>query len=357
MPCEIFDFVERADRICCIEKENYMNGSEEKKVQEKPVKIAILEGSSLGADMDFSPFYELGEVRFYPKTSVEEMPERVRDTDIIIANKLPMCEKTLGGAEKLKLVCLTATGINNLDGEYLVSRGIKACNVAGYSTGAVAQHTFALLFYVWEKMRYYDDYVKSGDYSRSQGFSHFAERFYELEGKIWGIVGMGTIGQKVAEIAQAFGCRILCYSASGKKYDFQGKNWKQVDFDTLLKETDILSVHAPLNAYTENLMNLDAFRKMKKTSVLINVARGPIVNETDLYTALMEEEIAGAALDVLKEEPMNPDNPLLKIQDSKKLLITPHMAWAPVETRFRCRDEVVKNIEAFLTGRDRNRVY
>lgn len=255
-----------------------MNTSGMDRKQENPVKIAILEGNSLGADMDFSPFYELGEVAFYPKTSPEEMAERVRDVDIIIANKIPMCEETLAQAEKLKLICLTATGINNLDGDYLVSRGIRACNVAGYSTGAVAQHTFALLLYVWEKLRYYDDYVKSGDYSRSQTFSHYAERFFELEGKIWGIIGMGAIGQKVAQIAEAFGCRILCYSASGTKYDFPEQKWEQADFDTLLKESDIISVHAPLNRYTENLIDLDAFRKMKNTAVLVNVARGPIVN-------------------------------------------------------------------------------
>ena len=227
----------------------------------------------------------------------------------------------------------------------------------GYSTGAVAQHTFALLLYVWEKLRYYDDYVKSGDYSRSQTFSHYAERFFELEGKTWGIIGMGRHRSEVAQIAEVFGCRILCYSASGSKYDFPGRQWEQTDFDTFLKESDIISIHAPLNSHTENLMNLDAFRKMKETAVLINVARGPIVNQEDLCTALTENMIAGAGLDVLKTEPMDPDDPILKIQDSRKLLITPHMAWAPVETRFRCRDEVVKNIQAFLAGKDRNRVY
>lgn len=321
------------------------------------MKIVILEGSSLGEDMVFTPFQQLGELTVYPKTSPEEVPERIKDADIIIANKLPMCEKTLGKADKLKLVCLTATGINNLDGEYLVSRGIRACNVAGYSTGAVAQHTFALLLYIWEKLRHYDDYVKSGDYSRGAGFSYFSETFYELEGKTWGIIGMGAIGQRVAEIAGAFGCRILCCSASGRTYEFPGKGWEQAELDTLLRESDIVSIHAPLNSYTENLMNLDAFRKMKNTAILINVARGPIVNQEDLYTALVENEIAGAALDVLKTEPIEADDPLLKIQDSRKLLITPHMAWAPVETRFRCRDEVVENIKAFLDGKERNRVY
>ncbi|MDO4308525.1 MAG: NAD(P)-dependent oxidoreductase [Eubacteriales bacterium] len=321
------------------------------------MKIVILEGKSVGEDMVFAPFYNLGEVTIYPKTGPEEMPERIKDADIIVANKLPMCEQTLSGAEHLKLVCLTATGTNNLDGEYLKLRGIQARNVAGYSTDAVAQHTFALLFYLWEKLRFYDDFVKSGEYGSGNSFSCFPERFLELKGKTWGIIGMGAIGQRVAEIASVFGCRIICYSASGSKYDFQEKGWGQVDFDTLLKESDILSIHAPLNCYTENLMNLDAFRRMKKEAVLINVARGPIVNQEDLYTALTENLIAAAGLDVLKVEPLTEDNPLGRIKDSRKLLITPHMGWAPVETRTRCLEEVVKNIEAFLRGEDRNRVY
>lgn len=320
------------------------------------MKIVFLEGKSVGEDMVFTPFHDLGEVTVFPKTTAEEMPERIKDADIIVANKLPMNEQTLSGAEQLKLVCLTATGTNNLDTEYLKSRCIQARNVAGYSTDAVAQHTFALLFYLWEKLRFYDDFVKSGEYSSGSSFSCFPERFFELRGKTWGIIGMGAIGQRVAEIASVFGCHIICYSASGTKYDFTDKGYEQADFDTLLAQSDILSIHAPLNKYTENLMNLDAFRKMKKEAVLINVARGPIVNQEDLYTALTENMIAAAGLDVLKAEPMAADNPLGKIKDSRKLLITPHMAWAPVETRTRCLDEVVKNIEAFMKGEDRNRV-
>ena len=322
----------------------------------KIMKIVLLEANNLGEDMVFTPFFPLGEVKIYPSTLPEEMPERVRDADIIVANKLPMCEKTLKDAENLKLICLTATGINNLDGEYLKKRGIRACNVAGYSTDAVAQHTFAMLFYVWEKLRFYDDYVKSGEYTKSEGFSYFKENFYELSGKTWGIIGMGAIGRKVADIAEAFGCRVICYSATGGTYQLP-ENRKQVDFENLLKESDILSVHAPLNEKTQGLMDMKALEQMKKTAVLINAARGPIVDQEALYRALTEEMIAGAALDVLEKEPMAADNPLARIQDSKKLLITPHMAWAPVETRFRCRDEVVKNIQAFLAGEDRNRVY
>lgn len=318
------------------------------------MKIVILEAESLGEDMVFTPFHRLGEVVLYPSTTAEEMPSRVEDADVIVANKAPICEKTVGGARNLKLVCLTATGYNNLDGDFLTSRGIAAYNVAGNSTDGVAQHTFALLFYVLENLRYYDDYVKSGDYSRGTSFSHFARSFCELRGKTWGIIGLGAIGRRVAEIAAVFGCHVICCSASGNRYD---SPYEQVEFPELLARSDFLSVHAPLNKYTEGLMDLNAFRQMKKTAIFINVARGPIVKEADLYTALTTGEIAGAALDVLCREPMDPDNPLLKFKDSTRLLITPHIAWAAKETRFRVVDEVVKNIGRFLEGDRTNRVY
>lgn len=317
------------------------------------MKIVILEGNSVGEDINFAPFFDLGEVQVYPATTVSEMSERIKDAEIIMANKLPMNEETLKDAANLKLICLSATGYNNLDIQYLKSRGIHACNVPGYSTDAVAQHTFALLFYIWEKLRFYDDFVKSGEYTKCGKFSYFPEKFYELNGKTWGIIGLGAIGQRVAKIAEAFGCRVICYSASGNKYKTA---YEQVDFQKLLAESDIISIHAPLNEHTENLMDKEAFKMMKKTAVLVNVARGPIVNQEDLAEALEEGEIAGAALDVLKVEPMSEENPLGKILDSRKLIITPHMAWAPVETRERCVSEVAENMRAFLRGEDRNRV-
>ena len=318
------------------------------------MKIVILEADSLGQDMVFTPFEELGEVVIYHTTTAEEMEAKTLDADVIVANKVPICEETIGKARNLKLVCLTATGFNNLDGEYLKKRGIAAYNVAGYSTNGVAQHTFALLFYILEKLNYYDNYVKSGEYARGKCFSHFAQNIFELDGKTWGIIGLGAIGRKVAEIAEAFGCHIICYSASGRKYD---TSYEQVDFDELLSRSDILSVHAPLNQYTENLMTLEAFCKMKKSAIFLNLARGAIVNEADLYTALTEDAIAGAGLDVLCKEPMDPENPLLKIKDSKKLIITPHIAWAAKETRFRVVNEVIKNIRRFQVGDGTNRVY
>lgn len=318
------------------------------------MKIVILEAESLGEDMVFTPFHRYGDVVIYPSTRPEEVPERVKDAEVIVANKVPICEETIGKAEQLKLVCLTATGINNLDGIYLKKKGIAAYNVAGYSTNGVAQHTFALLFYILEKLNYYDNYVKSGAYAKGKCFSHFSQSFCELDGKTWGIIGLGAIGRRVAEIAEVFGCHVICYSASGGKYD---SPYEQVEFEELLKRSDFLSIHAPLNGYTENLMTSEVFDKMKNSAILINVARGPIVNEQDLYEALTEGKIAGAALDVLKKEPMDPDNPLLKIQDSNKLIITPHIAWAAKETRFRVVDEVVKNIERFSKGDDTNRVF
>lgn len=318
------------------------------------MKIVILEAESLGEDMVFTPFEKFGEVVIYPRSTASEVPARIADADVIIANKVPICEETIKDAKNLKLVCVTATGINNLDGEYLKSRGISAYNVAGYSTDGVAQHTFALLFYVLEKLNYYDNYVKSGAYANGNCFSHFSQSFCELAGKTWGIIGMGSIGRRVAEIASVFGCKVICYSASGNKYDTP---YEQVSFDELLERSDFLSVHAPLNAHTEGLMTLEAFKKMKKSAIFINVARGAIVNEPDLYTAITEGEIAGAALDVLCQEPMSKDNPLLKIQDSNKLIITPHIAWAAKETRFRVVEEVVKNIDRFLCGETKNRVY
>lgn len=318
------------------------------------MKIVLLEADSLGEDMVFTPFHKLGDVAIYPSTTEAEMPERVRDADVIIANKLPVCEKTIQNAENLKLVCVTATGINNLDGDYLKKRGIAAYNVAGYSTNGVAQHTFALLFYILEKLRYYDDYVKSGEYARETCFSHFGQSFCELAGKTWGIIGLGAIGRRVAELAEAFGCHVICYSASGKKYD---SPYEQVEFEELLSRSDFLSVHAPLNEHTEKLMTFEAFRKMKKSAIFINVARGAIVDEEGLYTALTEGSIAGAALDVLTKEPMELSNPLLKIQDSNKLLITPHIGWAAKETRFRVVEEVAENIRRFQAGDMKNRVY
>lgn len=309
------------------------------------MKITFLDVKTIGDDIDLSGFDALGEVTKYNFTTPEEAPERVKDTDVLIINKVPVNEQTIGTAKNLKLVCVTATGTNNLEKEYLDSHSIAWRNVAGYSTESVTQHTFALLFYLLEKLRYYDDYIKNGNYIGDTSFTHFAEHFTELNGKTWGIIGLGAIGRRVAQVATAFGINVIYYSASGRPAQ---DGYTQVDFDTLLTTSDIISVHAPLNEYTENLLDKDAFAKMKKTCIFLNLGRGPIVVEQDLYEALVQDEIAAAGLDVLCQEPMASDNPLFKIKDSRKLLITPHIAWASVEARTRLMEIILNQIKDFF---------
>lgn len=315
------------------------------------MKLAVLERNSVGTDVDVSCFEKFGEVICYPNTVAENAAERVKDADIVIANKAPMNEDTLKDAPDVKLICLFATGFDNVDLEYCKKRGIKVANVVNYCTPAVAQHTLLLAMMLAEKIAFYDDYVKSGTYSAQDRFSNFDRPFRDLAGKTWGIVGMGNIGRRVAELASAFGCKVIFYSASGKS---TCTDYERVEFDTLLKESDILSLHCPLSDRTRNLIDKDAFDKMKKSAILVNVARGPVVNTQDLYEALTEGKIAAAGLDVLEKEPMESSNPLAQIKDSTKLIITPHMSWASVESRNCLVDEVVKNIEAFLNGEDRN---
>lgn len=311
------------------------------------MKIVFLDAKTIGDDIDLSGFERLGEVVKYEFSTTEQARERTRDADVIVLNKVLVNEQSIGEASHLKLVCVTATGTNNLDKDYLAERGIEWRNVAGYSTATVAQHTFALLFYLWEKMAYYDGYVKSGKYVDDVMFTHFSNVFHDLSGRTWGVVGLGAIGRRVADIAGMFGCRVIYYSTSGA-HDAPG--YTRVDFGTLLAESDIVSVHAPLNENTEHLMNAEAFRKMKKSAVFLNLGRGPIVVEQDLADALRQGEIAAAGLDVLTAEPMSADNPLREITDSGKLVITPHIAWASVEARTRLMKQVEQNIEEFVKG-------
>ncbi|MCM1193657.1 MAG: D-2-hydroxyacid dehydrogenase [Butyrivibrio sp.] len=316
------------------------------------MKIVILERNSVGEDVSVDCIGDFGEVTVYPNTvTVEEVRERVKDADIVIANKSPLREETLKDARRVKLICEFATGFDNCDLEYCRLRGIKVTNVRDYCTAMVAQHTFCLALALSEKLPYYDAYVKSGNYSAQDRFSNFDLPFYELEGKTWGIVGMGNIGRRVARIAEAFGCRVIFYSVTGKSTCGE---YTRVDFDTLLAESDFLSLHCPLSSLTENLIDEAALGKMKKTAVLINVARGRVVDNAALYRALEREEIQAAGLDVVEKEPLESSNPLSRFRDSSRLIITPHLAWASVEARTRCVWEAHENIAAFLRGEDRN---
>lgn len=315
------------------------------------MKIVILERNSVGLDVSVDEIRKYGEVTEYPNTTASDVQDKIRDAEIIIANKAPLNAQTLKDASKVKLICEFATGFDNVDIDYCKSRGIKVANVVNYSTDAVAQHTFALALYVLEKLHHYDHYVKSGAYAAQERFSNFDLPYTELSGKTWGIVGMGNIGKKVAKIAEVFGCKVIFYSASGNSTCTE---YERVDLDTLLKRADVLSLHCPLSEKTKHLIDLDALKKMKDTAVLINVARGPVVDDEALYTALTENYIAAAGLDVTSTEPMKDSNPLSRIMDSNRLIITPHMAWASIEARTRCVSETCKNVDAFLKGENRN---
>ena len=317
------------------------------------MKILILDSITLGDDISLDKLKELGEVITYPQSSREEAKQRITEhnPEVIITNKVVIDEAVLSGAPAVKMIAETATGYNNIDLAYAKAHGITVANVAGYSTQSVIQHTFALCFYLLEKLSYYDNYVKSGAYINSPCFTHFDAKFHELAGKTWGIIGLGAIGRGVAKIAESFGCKVIYYSASGHTYDVP---YERVEFDEILAQSDMLSIHAPLNQNTENLMNKAAFEKMKNSAILINVGRGPIVNDADLVAALNENQIAAAGLDVLTKEPVEADNPLNSIKDSTKLIVTPHIAWATVEARTRLMDEVYENIKAFTEGKARN---
>ncbi|MBR1738163.1 MAG: D-2-hydroxyacid dehydrogenase [Firmicutes bacterium] len=309
------------------------------------MKIIVLESSTLGDDISFDKLKKLGDVTIYEETKQSEMLSRCEDADIIAVNKLLVNETTLGSEPSVKLVCVTATGTNNIDFDYTNSHNIKVMNAKGYSTDSVLQHTFACAFYLFEKLSYFDNYVRSGDYAKSSIFTNLNVKFGELKGKTWGIAGLGTIGKEVARIASAFGCNIIYYSTSGKN---NSPVYKRVSFDELLSSSDIISINAPLDKNTLNLFNINAFEKMKPTSILINVGRGSIVNENDLYTALTENKIYGAALDVLSKEPIESDNILLNFKDSTRLLITPHIAWASFEARTKLLEQTIQNIKNFI---------
>lgn len=314
------------------------------------MNIVVLEQNSIGLDIDLTIYEEFGNVTYYGNT-VHEVAERIKDADIVIANKARLNEESMKDAPNVKLICEFATGYDNVDLEYCKKRGIAVANVVDYSTPAVAQHTFAMALYLLERLPYYDNYVKSGTYASQDRFSNFDKPFLELEGKRWGIVGLGNIGKKTAKIAKAFGCEVVYYSVTGKN---SNQEYKRVEFDELLETCDFISVHCPLSDLTKNLIDYSAMKKMKKTAILLNVARGPVINNADLYRALTEGEIYAAGLDVLEKEPITDENPLSKIKDSEKLIITPHMAWASTESRTRLAIEVYENIKAFLNGEKRN---
>lgn len=312
------------------------------------MKIVILDAATLtiNNDIDFSVFDRFGEVKIYDFTKDEEIPERIKDADVILCNKSSMSEKNLSGAKNLKYIGLFATGYNNVDLEYTRKKGITVCNAGSYSTEAVAQHVFAFILHYYNTISRYDEFVKNKGWINTNKFSPFME-MKELFGKTIGIIGYGSIGQKVAVIANAFGMNVLAYSRSALKEKIQSDEVTYATVDEILEKSDIVTIHCPLNKDSEKMCNKEFFTKMKKDSLFINTSRGGVANQEDLMWALNNNVIQYAALDVIEKEPMPED---CKLIETKNLVITPHAAWAPLETRERLIKIVSKNLQKWVAG-------
>ena len=311
------------------------------------MKIVLLDAGTIGADMEFSPIEKLGECVAYGNTAPEEVAERIEDADVVVINKVLLNEEVLQFARNLKLICVFAVGYNNIDIDYCREHNIKVRNVPGYCTESVCQHTFALLFSLIENLRYYDDFVKNGDYSKSGMANHLAKPFFEISGKKWGIIGMGAIGRAVADCASAFGAEVSYSSISGI---VRQEKYPQVPLKELLRESDIISVHAPLNEKTEGIIGKEELAMMKNTAVIVNVGRGAIIDEAALADAVNNGVIGGAALDVYTAEPPREDAAVLGITKNERIVYSPHIAWASVEARRRCICMTADNIAAFING-------
>ncbi len=308
------------------------------------LNIVLTDCSTVSAgDLNLSILERFGSVTYYAETAPDETAERIKDADIVIINKTVIGKAELDAAKHLKLVALFATGYNNVDTAYARQKGVSVCNAGSYSTSSVAQQVFGYILNHATRISEYDRDVKDGEWVRSRLFCFFSRPTCELEGKTLGIFGYGAIGSRVAQIAKAFRMRVIACTRSKK----EAESVEFVDFDTLLSQSDYITVHCPLTEATQRLFNMEAFSKMKKGAYFINTARGGVIDEDALAEALNSGHLAGAAIDVLTSEPMPADCPLL---NAPNITITPHIAWAPLETRKRLLSIVAANVENFING-------
>lgn len=307
------------------------------------MKLVFLDRSTLGFDISLDEFNQFGEVVIYDTTKPTETLTRVKDADIVITNKV-VIDKEIMDNSHIKLVCIAATGMNNVDLKYAKEKGIIVKNVAGYSTNSVTQLTFSYVFHFIQKLNYYTSYVNDGHWEKSEIFTHIDKPFFELKDKNWGIIGLGNIGENVAKIAQSFGCNVSYYSTSGNN---KNTNYLQKDLETLLKESDIVSIHCPLNETTTNLLNKTNLPLMKDGAILMNLGRGGIINEADLASIIDTKELY-CGIDVVTKEPIEVESPLLKVQSKNRLALTPHIGWASVEARKELVKLIVLNIQEFV---------
>lgn len=311
------------------------------------MKIVFLDRSTLGEDISIEKFKTLGEVVCYEMTQAHETLNRLQDADIVVTNKV-VITKEIMEQSSLKLICVSATGTNNVDVEFATKCNIPVKNVSDYSTNSVAQLTLALVLKFMQHLEYYDKYVQEGNWQKSPIFTHIAKPFHELAGKHWGIIGLGNIGQKVASIATAFGCKVSYYSTSGLNKNSQ---YEQLSLEMLLSQCDIISIHSPLNEKTLNLLNKNNMHFIKEKAIVINVGRGGIINEADLSKLIETKEIY-VGTDVASIEPITEDSPLLQIKNKEQFILTPHIAWASVEARERLVESVYENITEFINKKE-----
>ena len=309
------------------------------------MKTVFLDAATIGEDISLDPISSLGELTCWPNSTPQQARERVKEAEILIINKIKVDSGLLDAAPHLKLICEAATGVNNIDLASAAERNIPVRNVAGYSTESVVQLTFTHILSLLCRAPYYDSRVKSGEYSRSGLFTDVTAPFPELSGKRMGIVGMGNIGTRVAQVASAFGMRVSYFSTSGTSHCTE---YPSVDIDTLLRESDVVSIHAPLNSTTRGLIDADRLNLMKRSAILVNMGRGGIVDEAALAGAIDEGTIAGAGLDVFAVEPLPQDSPLLHVAHPERLSLAPHIGWASVEARRRLVDGIAENIRSYL---------
>ena len=314
------------------------------------MKISVLDVDTLGDDLNLSALSQLGDVKVYPLTLQNEVIDRIKDAEVLVLNKVKLNPENLSFAKNLKLICLTATGYDNVDIAYCKEHNIAVCNVAGYSTDSVVQLTLSMAFSLCTNLFQFNNYVKSNKYSQSGIFNCVKPVFHEMSQMTWGVVGLGNIGRKVGNIAREMGCKVLAYKRT------PCDDFECLDIETLLRESDIVSLHTPLNDETKHLINGERLKIMKKNAILINVARGAVVDEEAVTCAIENGLITGLGVDVYSTEPMQKNSPYQRILNFDNTIFTPHMAWGAIESRQRCVDEVVLNIKDFYNGGNRSRI-
>ena len=306
------------------------------------MKIVFLDAATMG-DVSFSPISALGDLECFQTSDREEALQRVKDAEVLIINKIKVDKELVDAAPKLRLICEAATGVNNIDLEYAASKGIPVRNAVGYSTDSVVQMTFMMILSLVGRCRYFDDFVKSGEYSRSGLFTDVSRMFFELKGKRLGIIGLGNIGSRVARVGEAFGMEVSYFSTSGTSHS---REYPSISLDELMSASDIVSIHAPYNERTAGLVGEAELGKMKPSAYIINMGRGGIIDESALAKAIDEGRIAGAGVDVFTSEPLPADNPLMKVRNRDRLVLTPHIGWASIEARERLVSMIADNISA-----------